>query len=172
MLKNEKIQIRVSEELLEYCKKNFENVSLFIREAIREKIDSGLLTDPSLDFIEIRARTPYTYFAKLDRVIDGDTLILDFDLGFFASFKSKVRLIGIDCPEPDSEKGRLAAQFVEKELKDSTLIVETRKKEKYGRYLCFIYYSKQYTDFDDIIRYGKLLNEELVRAGHANRYEE
>ena len=172
MLKNEKIQIRVSEELLEYCKKNFENVSLFIREAIREKIDSGLLTDPSLEFIEIRVRTPYTYYATLDRVIDGDTLLFDFDLGFFASFKSKVRLIGIDCPEPETEEGRLAAEFVEIELKDAKLIVETRKKEKYGRYLAFIYYSKQYIDFDDIIRYGKLLNEELVRARLANRYED
>jgi endonuclease YncB( thermonuclease family) len=171
MLKNEKIQIRVSEELLEYCKKNFENISLFIREAIREKIDSGLLTDPSLDFVEIRARTPYIYYATLERVIDGDTLLLDFDLGFFASLKSKVRLIGIDCPELETEEGRRAAEFVETELKDAKLIVETRKKEKFGRYLCFIYYSKQYTDFDDIIRHGKLLNEELVKAGHANRYD-
>jgi micrococcal nuclease len=172
MLKNEKIQIRISEELLDYCKNNFENVSLFIREAIREKIDSGLLTDPSLSFIEIRARTTYTYFAKLVRVIDGDTILLNFDAGFFISFQSKVRLIGINAPEIDSEKGKEAVAFVEKELTGANLIVETRKKEKYGRYLAFIYYHKEYKDFEDIIRYGKLLNEELVKAGLANRYEE
>jgi len=172
MLKNEKIQIRVSEELLEFCKNNFENVSLFIREAIREKIESGLLTDPSLTFIEIRARTPYTYYAKLDRVVDGDTLLLDFDCGFFISLKSKVRLIGIDCPELDTDKGKEAAAFVEKELTGANLIAEVRKKEKYGRYLCYIYYSKQYSDFDEIIRHGKLINEELVRAGLANRYDD
>ena len=60
--------------------------------------------------------------------------------------------------------------FVEKELKDANLIVETRKKEKFGRYLAFVYYSQKYKDFEEIIRHGKLLNEELVKAGFANRY--
>ena len=90
MTKDEKLQIRLSSELLDYCHKNFENTSLFIREAMREKIDSGLLTDPSLSFVEIRAKTPYTYYAKLDSVVDGDTLSISFDLGFFISIKEKV----------------------------------------------------------------------------------
>ncbi len=170
MLNDEKIQIRISSELLNYCKNNFENVSLFIREAVREKIDSGLLTDPSLQFIEIRARTPYTYFAKLESVVDGDTILLSFDLGFFINFKEKVRLIGINAPEITTEKGKEAASFIEKELKNANLLIETRKKEKFGRYLGYVYYSTQYKDFEDIIRHGKLLNEELVKAGYANRY--
>src|SRR4030042_3556979 len=169
MLNDEKIQIRISSELLNYCKNNFENVSLFIREAVREKIDSGLLTDPSLSFIEIRARTPYTFFAKLENVVDGDTILLSFDLGFFINFKEKVRLIGINAPEITTKEGKEAVAFIEKELKNANLLVETRKKEKYGRYLAYIYYSTQYKDFEDIIRHGKLLNEELVKAGYANR---
>ena len=172
MLNNDKIQIRISTELLEYCKKNVENVSLFIRESVREKIDSGLLTDPSLEFVEIRCRTPYTYFATLEHAIDGDTLLLNFDAGFFINIKEKVRLIGIDTPPIETEKGQLALAFVEKELNGANLIVETRKKEKYGRYLAYVYYSSQYKEFDDIIRYGKLLNEELVKAGLANRYKD
>ena len=106
MLKNEKIQIRSSEELLDYCKNNFENVSLFIRQAIREKIDSGLLTDPSLSFIEIRARTPYTFFAELDRVVDGDTIVVDADLGFFIKLNVKLRLAGINAPDIKTETGK------------------------------------------------------------------
>jgi endonuclease YncB( thermonuclease family) len=170
MTEDERIQIRISTELVDYCKSNFENVSLFIREAMREKIDSGLLTDPSLSFVEIRCRTPYTYFAKLEKVIDGDTLSINFDLGFFLSLKETVRLAGIDAPEINTKKGKEAAAFVESELKNAYLIIETRKKEKYGRYLAYVYYSKKYKDFVDIIRYGKLLNEELVKAGLANRY--
>src|SRR4030042_4747709 len=119
MLNDDKIQIRISSEVLSYCKNNFENVSLFIREAIREKIDSGLLTDPSLSFVEIRARTPYTYFAKLERVVDGDTLLINFDLGFFINLKEKVRLIGINAPEIDTKEGKEAASFIEKELKNT-----------------------------------------------------
>ena len=170
MTKDEKIQIRISSELVDYCKANFENVSLFIREAMREKIESGLLTDPSLTFIEIRCRTPYTYYAKLEKVIDGDTLSIDFDLGFFLTLKETVRLAGIDAPEINTKKGKEAAEFVEKELRNAHLIIETRKKEKYGRYLAYVYYSKKYKDFVDIVRHGKLLNDELVRAGLANRY--
>src|SRR4030042_3686672 len=170
MQKNDKIQIRISEELLNYCKKNFQNVSLFIREAIREKINSGNLVDPSKEFIEIRAKSTYTYHATLEKIIDGDTLLINFDVGFFISIKEKVRLIGINAPELATKKGKEAVAFIEKELKDTYLIVETRKKEKYGRYLAFVYYYKESKDFDDIIRYGKLLNEELVKAGLAARY--
>jgi hypothetical protein len=35
MSEDERIQIRISTELIDYCKSNFENVSLFIREAMR-----------------------------------------------------------------------------------------------------------------------------------------
>ena len=172
MLENEKVQIRISKELLEYCKKNVDNVSLFFREAAREKIASGSLIDSSLTFAEIRCRTPFTYYAKLERIIDGDTLLIEFDLGFFTKIQSRVRLAGIDCPEIETEKGKEATAFVEKELRNANLIVETRKKEKYGRYLALVYYDKKYQDFEDIIRYGKLLNDELVKAGLAVRYEE
>jgi endonuclease YncB( thermonuclease family) len=172
MMKNERINLRISEELLNYCKNNFENVSLFIRESMRDKIETGLLTDPSLSFVEIRAKTPYVYFAKLEKVIDGDTILLSIDCGFFINYQTKVRLIGIDCPQLETEKGKEVAAFVEKELKNANLLVETRKKEKWGRYLAFVYYHNEYTDFEDIIRHGKLLNEELVKAGLANRYED
>jgi len=170
MIKNEKIQIRISEELLDYCKENFDNVSLFIRQAIREKIESGLLPDPSLSFIEIRARTPYTFFAKLDRIIDGDTIVVSADLGFFINVTVKLRLAGIDCPPIDTPEGKKATSFLEKELENTNLVIETRKKEKWGRYISYIYYDNKYKDFEDILRYGKLINEELVKNGLANRY--
>ncbi len=169
MRKDEKVQIRISSELLQYCKDNMENVSLFIREAMREKIDSGLLTDPSLNFIEIRARTPYIYFAELHSIIDGDTLMFNFDLGFFTNKRDRVRLIGIDALEKNTDAGKKAIEFVQQELTGATILVETRKKEKYGRYLGFVYYSKEHKEYHEVIRYGKLLNEELVKAGLANR---
>ncbi|MBN2547324.1 MAG: thermonuclease family protein [Spirochaetes bacterium] len=90
-------------------------------------------------------------------------------LAFFISIKEKVRLIGINAPELDTKKGKDAMAFIEKELKDANLIVETRKKEKYGRFLAYVYYYKSSKDFEDIIRQGKLLNEELVKSGFADR---
>ena len=48
--------------------------------------------------------------------------------------KEKIRLIGINAPEIDTSEGKKAKAFIAKELADANLIVETRKKEKFGRY--------------------------------------
>lgn len=41
----------------------------------------------------------WTYRARLERVIDGDTLSLAVDLGFSVSIVVSVRLDGVDAPE-------------------------------------------------------------------------
>ena len=41
----------------------------------------------------------YTYKAKLDRVVDGDTIDVNIDLGFDISVHKRVRLADIDTPE-------------------------------------------------------------------------
>ena len=41
----------------------------------------------------------YHYKAQLVRVIDGDTIEADIDLGFKTWTRRKVRLAGIDTPE-------------------------------------------------------------------------
>jgi len=41
----------------------------------------------------------YTYNAKVDRVIDGDTLDALVDLGFDTWKKVRIRFQGIDAPE-------------------------------------------------------------------------
>jgi hypothetical protein len=66
---------------------------------------------------------------------------------------------GLNASEIEMSEGKKAKAFIEKELTDANLIVETRKKELYSRYLCYLYYSKEYSDFTDIIRHGKLLND-------------
>jgi len=43
---------------------------------------------------------PYEYHAKVTEVVDGDTIVIDIDLGFDVIFtKQKVRLLGVDTPE-------------------------------------------------------------------------
>ena len=41
----------------------------------------------------------YTYRAKLVKVVDGDTVDLDVDLGFHTTLRIRGRLIGVDTPE-------------------------------------------------------------------------
>lgn len=118
---------------------------------------------------EILENHLFTYRCVCRRVVDGDTLDLDIDLGLFVHSHERVRLFGIDTPETygvkkDSEeyaagmkaKGAVANLVLSKEL-----WVETHKDKtgKYGRFLATIWVK---TD-DGVLN----LNEHLVKEGLA-----
>ncbi|MBN1493510.1 MAG: thermonuclease family protein [Candidatus Omnitrophica bacterium] len=63
-----------------------------------------------------RSADLYIYKAEVARVIDGDTLVLRIDLGFYTWIEMKVRLRGIDAPEQESILGRRAKEYVERAL--------------------------------------------------------
>lgn len=83
----------------------------------------------------------YEYAAQLDRVVDGDTVHLDVDLGFTLwRSNDSYRLGRIDAPEMSTAAGPLAKSALEGYLAhpDGTpkvLMVQTQKADKYGRYL-------------------------------------
>ena len=75
----------------------------------------------------------YRYSARCSRVVDGDTLDLDIDLGFGMHFFERVRLFGIDTPETfgvkkDSDeyaRGKAAADRVRELVEDEVLLIQT-----------------------------------------------
>ena len=82
----------------------------------------------------------HTYRAKVARLIDGDTVDFDVDLGFYISIRIRTRLVGVDTPErghPDWAKATqvlsdlLIAQTDEK----GYVMIRTGKTGKYGRWL-------------------------------------
>jgi len=85
------------------------------------------------------------YQAKVVKVIDGDTIDVDIDLGFSIILsKQRIRLFGIDTPESrtrDKEEkfyGKLSAQFLKDRCaKGSYITLRTYldKKGKFGRIL-------------------------------------
>lgn len=83
--------------------------------------------------------TIWRYYCTVDRIIDGDTIDLIIDLGFFTHTKIRVRLLDIDTPEirgPERPEGLQAKAFVEEWLAErDVLVVETHKTGKYGRWL-------------------------------------
>ena len=104
----------------------------------------------------------YTYQAKLVRVVDGDTLVLELDLGFHITYRSHIRLLDVDTPEIygryASQAGRDAKQFVLDWLRDSSLTIISRKynaRGKYGRVLAEVWKEGHATS----------LNQDLVVAG-------
>jgi micrococcal nuclease len=87
----------------------------------------------------------YEYNARLTRVVDGDTVWLDVDLGFGVHTNSDFRLFGIDTPEvigATRAAGLAAKAELERLLSLGTLRIETHKgdeSDKYGRWLANLY---------------------------------
>ena len=82
----------------------------------------------------------YTYRARLDRIVDGDTLKCCIDLGFSLYISQKLRLAGIDCPELSTPKGQEVKAFVEEALKGKQLLIQTHKTDKWDRYLVDVFF--------------------------------
>jgi micrococcal nuclease len=89
----------------------------------------------------------YRYRAKLDRVVDGDTMDVVIDLGFYVELRERVRLAGIDTPEiyrvkkdnKEYKKGIEAKEYVERRLNENgnEMAIETEKRGKWRRWLAW-----------------------------------
>ena len=104
----------------------------------------------------------HTYSAILEKVVDGDTLVLFVDLGFDVWRRQRIRLRGINTPEAKTPEGDNATDFVQKTLRAiRPLVVRTYKTDIYGRYVADIYFLAGERNREKIVRQGKLLNQEL-----------
>ena len=108
----------------------------------------------------------YTYRCKLIKVVDGDTVDVDIDLGFGVWLqKQRIRLYGIDTPESrtsdDVEKvyGNAAKDFLIKWTNSGNLSIKSHKdaKGKFGRIL------------GEIWCHDTNINEKLIESHHAVR---
>tara|TARA_R100000664_G_C2738687_1_gene127546 strand:+ start:887 stop:1216 length:330 start_codon:yes stop_codon:yes gene_type:complete len=93
----------------------------------------------------------YEYNAKLDRVIDGDTVDAMIDLGFNTWVHKRIRLEGIDAPETRTRDLDEKAQgFATKERLEGLLeaangmfVLQSHGVGKYGRCLGTIFIEEQ-----------------------------
>ncbi len=82
----------------------------------------------------------YTYRARVERVVDADTLLVWIDLGFEMGLRQYLRLRGINMPEKDTKQGKHATDFVTTQLKDiSEIILCSSKHDIFDRYLADIF---------------------------------
>jgi micrococcal nuclease len=115
---------------------------------------------------------PYEYHAAVTNIIDGDTIVIDIDLGFDVVLSNQsVRLMGVDTPESRTidkvEKvfGLASKDYTKKFIEkcNKHVIVRTQKpdsSEKFGRIL------------GDVINpeTKEVLNESLIKNGYAVGY--
>lgn len=114
----------------------------------------------------------YTYRAKVVRILDGDTIECDIDLGFHITTRRIVRLSGIDVPhqfskdEQESIKAKKAQELLQSRLNSSVILkTELGKKEKFGRVLAFVFES------ENDLNTNQSLNLKLIQEGFAVKYD-
>jgi len=82
----------------------------------------------------------YSYLATLVRVVDGDTLRLTLDLGFYLRREDQsYRLLRINAPELNTDEGKAAKAALEAYLAGKSLLVQTQKADSFGRFLAEVY---------------------------------
>lgn len=113
----------------------------------------------------------YEYRVKqVIKIVDGDTIDVDIDLGFNIFYSQRVRLAGIDTPESrtiDKKEKALGLESKQR-LKDilskaEKIVIRTEKpdsSEKYGRILGWIF-----LDGAELS-----VNEALIADGYAWKY--
>jgi len=111
----------------------------------------------------------YQYKIKtIKKIVDGDTIDVDIDLGFGITLSHKVRLKGINAAETKTKnleekaEGVKARLWLEKELsREGKWIIDTYKEDKYGRILGTLY----------LVGDPVTVNERMLNEGIAKPYE-
>ena len=116
--------------------------------------------------------TPYIYRIKsVTKVVDGDTIDADIDLGFDISLTKRIRLAGIDTPESrttnlkEKALGFESKEWMKKTLADAKdILIKTElpdSTEKYGRIIGHLFINGQETS----------LNNQMIDEGYALAYD-
>lgn len=101
------------------------------------------------------------YECTVKKVVDGDTMDVEIDLGFDIITKQRIRLLDVDTPEtyrPSCEAERMhgerAKQFVISMLLDKKckLVTDRDRKGKYGRYLGILYPPGSEISINDLLK--------------------
>lgn len=106
----------------------------------------------------------YIYNALVVKVVDGDTIDVQVDLGFYVKFDTRLRLARINTPElhstveEDRVKAQEAKQHMLLRLDGKQVVIESKRKDKYGRFLAEVF-------VDDVN-----INDELLTMGLAVLY--
>ena len=112
----------------------------------------------------------YIYKIRVLRVVDGDTIDAEIDLGFDISIQKRIRLHGINAPEvrtrdkKEKARGIKAKEYLESVVKyqNNILYLKSMDKGKYGRCIGILFE----VDFDDCS-----INDDMIHEGHATPYK-
>ena len=116
------------------------------------------------------AKSKFYYGCTVRRVIDGDTIDVDADLGFDVSIKLRLRFAGINTQESRTRNleekalGKAATAFLKETLESADAVeFESHERGKFGRVLATPFVTKggKRTDVCKL----------MIREGHARPYD-
>ena len=117
-------------------------------------------------------KDPYIYrIRSIHKVVDGDTIDADIDLGFDISLTKRIRLAGVDTPESrtkdeyEKKLGLESKEWLKNRLQFAKdIIIKTElpdSTEKYGRIIGHLFINNESTS----------LNEQMIDEGYALAYD-
>jgi micrococcal nuclease len=117
-------------------------------------------------------KDPYIYRIRhVHKVVDGDTIDADIDLGFDISLTKRIRLAGVDTPESRTTdlKEKALGLEVKEWLKNrlqfaKDIVIRTElpdSTEKYGRIIGHLFINGESTS----------LNNQMIAEGYAWEYD-
>ena len=115
---------------------------------------------------------PYIYrIREIHKVVDGDTIDADIDLGFDISLTKRIRLAGVDTPESrtkdeyEKKLGLESKEWLKKRCENAKdILIKTElpdSTEKYGRIIGHLYINGEETS----------LNNQMIDEGYALAYD-
>jgi len=117
-------------------------------------------------------KDPYVYRIKsVGKIVDGDTIDADIDLGFDISLTKRIRLAGIDTPESrttdkyEKQLGLEVKEWLKHRLESAKdILIKTElpdSTEKYGRIIGHLYINGEETS----------INNQMIAEGYAWEYD-
>lgn len=117
-------------------------------------------------------KDPYIYrIKKVYKVVDGDTIDADIDLGFDISLTKRIRLAGVDTPESrtadanEKKYGLESKDWLKHRLEFAKdIIIKTElpdSTEKYGRIIGHLFINNEEVS----------LNNQMITEGYAWDYD-
>ena len=117
-------------------------------------------------------KDPYIYRIKqITRVVDGDTIDADIDLGFDISLTKRIRLAGVDTPESrtsdanEKKYGLESKEWLKHKVENAEhILIKTElpdSTEKYGRIIGHLFVNDQESS----------LNDQMIVEGYAWTYD-
>ena len=116
-------------------------------------------------------KDPYIYRIKqITKVVDGDTIDADIDLGFDISLTKRIRLAGVDTPESrtadanEKKYGLQSKEWLKHKVENAEhILIKTElpdSTEKYGRIIGHLFVNDQESS----------LNDQMIVEGYAWEY--